>query len=117
MAQCWVAEPKVSRLSRYSQGVEMRIKTGSAPTFELAKAPVRKGPWLAFAASRTEADFQALRDHIEWTRRKYAALDNGERVPIRCAGLPDPKFGSCVHKLKPDHKPRPWHIVSRVVQR
>jgi hypothetical protein len=35
------------------------------------------------AASRSEADFQALRDHIEWTRRKYAAFDRGERPPIR----------------------------------
>jgi hypothetical protein len=54
------------------------IKTGTAPNFEVAKAAFRKA-WLAFAWSRTEADFQALRVHIEWTRRKYKAIENGER--------------------------------------
>ena len=58
------------------------IKTGKAISLKVANVRFYRA-WLAFAASRTEADFQALRDHIEWTRRKYAALDNGERAPSR----------------------------------
>ena len=58
------------------------IKTGTADSFELAKAAFKKA-WLTFAASRTEADFKALRDHVEWTRRKHGSTDNSESVPIR----------------------------------
>ena len=34
-------------------------------------------------SSLSDADFEAYRDHIEWTRRKYEARDLGKPVPIR----------------------------------
>jgi len=43
--------------------------------------------WHVFLAKRAEADFQAWRDQRDWTERKYAAWDAGERtleqIPIR----------------------------------
>jgi hypothetical protein len=57
-------------------------KSGTADTCELAKAAFEKA-WLAFASTRTEADYQAWRDHRDWTARKYAARDHGEPVPMR----------------------------------
>jgi len=32
------------------------------------------------AANRTESDYQAWRDQRDWTARKYAAIDRGEKV-------------------------------------
>jgi hypothetical protein len=59
-----------------------QIKTGTERSFELAHGRFYRA-WLDFAASRTPAELKFLRDHIEWTRRKYQTIDNGERVPIR----------------------------------
>jgi hypothetical protein len=58
------------------------IKQGSANTFEEARAAFEKA-WLAFASTRTEADFNEWREQQEWTARKYAARDRGQPVPRR----------------------------------
>jgi hypothetical protein len=57
-------------------------KTGSADTFEAARAAFERA-WLAFAATRTEADYQAWRDQQRWTARKYSLRDQGQPVPVR----------------------------------
>ena len=38
--------------------------------------------WTVFLAKRTEADFQAWRDQRDWTARKYALWDAGQRLPL-----------------------------------
>ena len=58
------------------------IKSGSAETFEAARAAFEKA-WQHFAATRTEADYQAWRDHRDWTARKYSLRDGGQPVPLR----------------------------------
>ena len=37
--------------------------------------------WRVFLSKRTEADFQAWRDQRDWTERKYAIWQAGERLP------------------------------------
>src|SRR5262245_61667449 len=37
--------------------------------------------WRVFLSKRTEADFQAWRDHQAWTAEKYRRFDRGERMP------------------------------------
>jgi hypothetical protein len=58
------------------------IKGGTATTFEEARAKFERA-WLAFASSRKPVDFEVWRDQRDWTARKYATFDRGERVPIR----------------------------------
>jgi len=36
--------------------------------------------WRVFSAKRTEADFQEWRDARDWTERKYAMWEAGERL-------------------------------------
>ena len=55
---------------------------GAATTFDQARADFESA-WLVFSSRRTEADYQAWRDHRDWTARKYAMLDRGEKVPLR----------------------------------
>jgi hypothetical protein len=50
--------------------------------FEQARAAFQIA-WRIFSANRTEADYQAWRDHRDWTARKYALRDRGEPVPLR----------------------------------
>src|SRR5437762_3434553 len=45
---------------------------GTAETFDQARAGF-EDDWRIFSAKRTEADYQAWRDHRDWTARKYAA--------------------------------------------
>jgi hypothetical protein len=54
--------------------------SGTAPTFDKARADFGEA-WPVFLANRTEADFQAWRDQRDWTERKYAMWDRGERFP------------------------------------
>jgi hypothetical protein len=56
------------------------IETGNANTFEEARAAFEKA-WLAFASTRTEAEYQEWREQQEWTRTKYAARDAGPTHP------------------------------------
>jgi hypothetical protein len=58
------------------------IKSGSADTFESARAAFEKA-WQRFAATRTEADYQARRNQRDWTARKYSVRDQGQPVPAK----------------------------------
>jgi hypothetical protein len=51
---------------------------GTAPTFDQARADFEVA-WQTFSAKRTDADYQAWRDQRDWTARKYARWDRGER--------------------------------------
>jgi hypothetical protein len=55
-------------------------KAGTSPTFDQARADFEKA-WQVFSATRTETDYQAWRDQRDWTERKYAMWDRGERFP------------------------------------
>ena len=57
-------------------------RSGTADTFDQARAAFEKA-WQVFAANRTESDYQAWRDRRDWTARKYAAIDRGEKVSAR----------------------------------
>ena len=57
-------------------------RSGTTDTFDQARADFEKA-WRAFAANRTESDYQAWRDQRDWTARKYAAIDRGENVGLR----------------------------------
>ncbi|SHG21914.1 hypothetical protein [Bradyrhizobium erythrophlei] len=51
---------------------------GSAPTFDEAHRDF-EAAWRVFLSKRTEADFQEWRDQRDWTERKYAMWERGER--------------------------------------
>jgi hypothetical protein len=53
---------------------------GTAATFDQARADF-EAAWRAFLSNRTDADFQAWRDQRDWTARKYAMWEAGERFP------------------------------------
>jgi hypothetical protein len=65
--------------------------------------------WKVFPANRAEADFEARRDQRDWTERRYAMWERGEKqpsqTPTSMMGCPcgarfdshDPA-GSCVHR-------------------
>jgi hypothetical protein len=53
---------------------------GTSETFDQARADF-DAAWRVFLAKRTEADFQAWRDQEDWTARKYATWDAGDRLP------------------------------------
>jgi hypothetical protein len=54
--------------------------TGSAVDFDRARTQFDEA-WRVLLANRTEADFQAWRDHQTWTLEKYRRFDRGERMP------------------------------------
>ena len=53
--------------------------SGTAASFDQARADF-EAAWRMFLAKRTPDDFQAWRDQRDWTQRKYAAWDAGQRV-------------------------------------
>ena len=53
---------------------------GTAATFDQAH-PDFEAAWRVFLSNRTEADFQAWRDARDWTARKFAMWERGERLP------------------------------------
>ena len=55
-------------------------QNGTAATFDEARVDFERA-WRVFLSKRTEADFQAWRDQRDWTARKYALWDAGERLP------------------------------------
>jgi hypothetical protein len=59
------------------------------PTFDDARAGF-EAAWRVFLAKRTEAEFQAWRDARDWTARKYAMWERGERLPSQ-----KPSLGGC----------------------
>ena len=52
---------------------------GTAATFDEARAEFEDA-WRVFLSRRTEADLQAWRDQRDWTTRKYAMWQAGERL-------------------------------------
>jgi hypothetical protein len=59
--------------------------SGAAATFDLARADF-EAAWAVFLSNRTEADFQAWRDARDWTARKYAMWERGEKLPSQYPG-------------------------------
>ena len=55
-------------------------QSGVAATFDDACTAFERA-WRVFLSHRTEADFQAWRDGRDWTERKYAMWEAGERLP------------------------------------
>lgn len=53
---------------------------GTAASFEEARAAFETA-WHIFLSKRTEADFQAWREHQAWTREKYRRFDQSEWMP------------------------------------
>jgi hypothetical protein len=52
----------------------------TAADFDEARADFETA-WRVFLSKRTEADFQAWRDHRDWTTEKYRRFDLGDRMP------------------------------------
>jgi hypothetical protein len=76
---------------------------GTAATFDQARAEFESAG-AVFLSKRTEADFQAWRDDRDWTARKYAMWERGERLPSQMPnswmGCPcGERFDS--HRLEP----------------
>jgi len=53
---------------------------GTAATFDEARADF-EAAWQVFLSNRTDADLQVWRDQLDWTARKYAMWEAGERFP------------------------------------
>ena len=56
---------------------------GTAETLDQARADFEVA-WRRFSSRRTEADYQAWRDQRDWTARKYALWESGQRLPEQC---------------------------------
>jgi len=54
--------------------------SGTAVTFGQARAAFESA-WRVFLSKRTEADFQAWRNHQAWTAENYRRFDRCERMP------------------------------------
>ena len=54
--------------------------SGTASSFDKARSDFVRA-WKVFSSKRTEADYQAWRDQRDWTARKYAMWERGERLP------------------------------------
>jgi hypothetical protein len=55
-------------------------KYGSEESFDEARSAFERA-WALFLARRTAADFQVWRDERDWTARKYAMWERGEKLP------------------------------------
>jgi hypothetical protein len=87
---------------------------GTAATFEHARADFEVD-WKRFSARRTPADYQAWRDARDWTTRKYAMWERGERMPsqIPSSIMPCP-CGVRFDSHKPDESyPHRQHIYAK----
>jgi hypothetical protein len=62
--------------------IQATSAAGPPETFVQARAAF-EAAWQVFAANRTESDYQVWRDQRDWTARKYAAIDRGDKVPVR----------------------------------
>jgi hypothetical protein len=56
--------------------------SGTAATFNKARAAF-EASWRVFLSKHTEADFQEWRDQRDWTARKYAMWEAGEKLPTQ----------------------------------
>ena len=54
--------------------------SGAAATFDQARVEFEDA-WRIFLSNRTEADFDTWRAERDWTARKYAMWQAGERLP------------------------------------
>ena len=68
----------------YPGSVPGEYRYGTSPSFEQARSDFEVA-WRIFSASRTEADYQAWRDQRDWTARKYAMRERGEKFPSQLA--------------------------------
>jgi hypothetical protein len=73
---------------------------GTAVTFDKARADFERA-WKVFLSKRTEADFQAWRDQRDWTERKYAMWERGERLLQLWSWLIRPKLKVRIQGLWP----------------
>jgi hypothetical protein len=62
----------------YPGGLPGEYRSGSAPTFEKARAQFERA-WKVFAL----ADYQEWRDQRDWAALKYFLRDRSLRVPLR----------------------------------
>jgi hypothetical protein len=53
---------------------------GTAATFDEARAGFEEA-WQLLLPNRTEADFQEWLNQRDWTARKYAMWESGEKLP------------------------------------
>jgi hypothetical protein len=77
---------------------------GSAVDFEAARDDFEVA-WRQLLSRRTEADFQAWRDARDWTARKYAMWERGERMPSQQPGWR--MRCPCGETFEPDEVPQP----------
>lgn len=68
----------------YAEVDAAECTSGTAATFESARA-VFLAAWAVFLSKRTKADFEERRQERDWTARKYAPWQRGEKVRRRCA--------------------------------
>jgi hypothetical protein len=61
-------------------GARGECQSGAAATFDEARADFESA-WRVFLSKWTEADFQEWRDQRDWTERKYAMWERGDRFP------------------------------------
>jgi hypothetical protein len=54
--------------------------SGTAATFEDARVDF-EAAWAVYLPKQTEADFDAWCDQRDWTERKYAMWERGEKLP------------------------------------
>jgi hypothetical protein len=64
-------------LSRIGTG---RMHQRHAGTLDQARADFETA-WRLFSANGTKTDFDAWRDQRDWTERKYAMWERGEKLP------------------------------------
>jgi hypothetical protein len=81
----------------YQRGV---YTDGTALTFDKARADFERA-WKIFLSKRTEADFEAWRDQRDWTERKYAMWERGERLLQLWSWLIRPKLKVRIQGLWP----------------
>jgi hypothetical protein len=80
----------------YRESKPGEIQSGTSATFDEARAEFGSA-WKIFLSNRTEADFRAWRDQRDFTARKYALCDAGERLepPSYGPGKPASRFRKC----------------------
>jgi hypothetical protein len=59
--------------------------SGAAATFDQARVEFEDA-WRVFLSKRTKADFETWRAQRDWTARKYAMWQAGERMPSQNPG-------------------------------
>ena len=73
-------EPWEWRCGFYPGSEPAECRSGTAASLDEARAGF-EAAWRVFLSNRTEADFQEWRDQRDWTTRKYALWDVGQRLP------------------------------------